>query len=383
MTTATEERIRVAYVVHTFDMGGLERCVAHMCDLLDRARYLPMVICLGRNGAASNWIRSSDVRIVELKKRRGNDFGVALRLARVLRENCIDLVHSQNWGTLVETALARMLARVRWHVHGEQGLELSDLQLHGFRLRLRTWATRWAFSRANAIVAVADSLKERIVHRCGIPRKSVHVIPNGVEVPSVTHPAADRTRIRRQLGISDESLVVGSVGRLAPVKDFAGAINALSKLLARGNDVHLMLLGDGPERANLIEQSKAAKTIERVHFLGRQANVGTYLSAMDIYINSSISEGASLSIMEAMASGLPLVVTDAGDNATLIDGQGRCGLVVPVGDADALADALETLIQDPAERARFGTFAKERHAESFTAEHAAKLYEDLYTSLQD
>ena len=143
--------MRVVYVVHTFETGGLERCTANLCNLLDRSRFCPLVVCLNRNGAASDWIRAKDVPIVELRKRPSNDPKVVFRLAGVLRENAIDLVHSQNWGTLVETVLARRLARVRQHVHGEQGLELSDLQLRGFRRWLRRSGTRWGFRRANAL----------------------------------------------------------------------------------------------------------------------------------------------------------------------------------------------------------------------------------------
>ena len=98
---------RVAYVVYRFDVGGLERCVANLCNHLDRERFQPMVVCLERSGSAAAWLERDDVEVVELHKRAGNDLGVVRRLARVLKDRNVHVVHSHNWGTLVETAAAR------------------------------------------------------------------------------------------------------------------------------------------------------------------------------------------------------------------------------------------------------------------------------------
>lgn len=383
-SSARNDLLRVAYVVHTFDIGGLERCVAHLCNGLDRVRFRPMIICLNRNGTASEWIRSPDVSIVEFHKRPSNDPRVVVRLARLLREQGIHLVHSQNWCTLVETTLARTLARTRWHVHGEQGLELSALQLSGCHRRLRNLATRWALGRADAVVAVANSLKQRMTRHYGVREQSVQVVPNGVAVPYVKDPTRERVKIRHALGIDREStILLGSVGRLAPVKDFATAINAVAILVERGCDVHLMIVGEGPEQANLMDRSSSAGLAGRVHFVGRKTEVGAYFASMDIYVNSSISEGTSLSIMEAMASGLPSVVTDAGDNSMLVHGHPGCGEVVPPRDPIAMAHALENLVRDEQRRIELGATARKRHAEKFSADHTVRMYQHLYMSLHD
>ena len=311
---------RVAYIVHTFDVGGLERCVAHFANHLDRAQFRPIVICLSRSGTAAQWIVDDDVQIIEMRKRPGNDVGVVRRLARTLRERHVDVVHSHNWGTLLETVLARRWARIPVHVHAERGTLLGSLQVRGLRSRLRAMAARWAMNRADCVVTVAEAVRQKLLQRCGRLRTPVRLIPNGVEVPAVTGPEAAPSKLRESLGISAEATVLGSVGRLVPVKDFGTAIDALSELRHQQRAIHFVLVGDGPEREALAVRARERGVEDRVHLVGQRQDVGNWLAMMDVYLNVSQSEGMSQSILEAMAVGLPMVVTDVGDNAVLVDG---------------------------------------------------------------
>ncbi|MCO6459414.1 MAG: glycosyltransferase, partial [Pirellulaceae bacterium] len=149
---------RLAYIVHSMQAGGLEKCVADLATHLDPERWQPLVICLTRSGPAADWIRRPHVPVVELHKRAGNDWGLVRRLVQTLRQWNVELAHSHNWGTLVETSLACRRSQVA-HVHAEHGLELNGLRLRGARSRLRRWARQWAFRRADAVVAVADSVR--------------------------------------------------------------------------------------------------------------------------------------------------------------------------------------------------------------------------------
>ena len=144
----TARPMRVAYVVCTFETGGLERCIARLCSHLDRDRFRPMVVCLSRSGAAADWIERDDVPIVELGKRAGNDPLLVRRLARTLKEDRVDVVHSHNWGRLVETSLARRWAGVPVHVHAERGTLMGDLNGGGLRSRLRAAVAAWRLMRA-------------------------------------------------------------------------------------------------------------------------------------------------------------------------------------------------------------------------------------------
>ena len=381
MTSPANQPLRIAYVVHTFDVGGLERCVARLVNHLDTERFSPLVICLNRSGDAAGWIQRADVPVIELGKRQGNDLRVIWRLAKALRDHRVDVVHSHNWGTLLETTLARRRAGVPAHVHAEHGLELADLQIASWRKRLRGCVARWALARADAVVAVADGVRRRLASRFGHPADAVELIGNGVDAMRNGDSPAQRDRIRRSLGVSKDTPVIGSVGRLAPVKDFGTAIEAISMMVGRGRNVHLVVVGSGPELDRLTAKTKAAAVDANVHFVGQQDNVGDWLAAMDLYVNSSLNEGMSLSILEAMSAGLPSVVTDVGENAALVGGNPCCGLIAPPQDAKRLAGALEELLDDRDARRRCGACARERFEQLYSTKHMVTRYENLYTTI--
>lgn len=373
------EQVRIAYIVHTFDVGGLERCVSHVVNRLDRDRWAPLVICLNRNGTASKWITREDVRIIEVGSRGGFDWRGWRRFARILQEERIDLVQSHNWGTLVETELARRHAGVRYHVHAERGTVMGGTT-GGSRIRRRVRATcmRWALRCCDSTIAVAESVRDRVTQMTGYPASRMLVVPNGVEPPPCSDPASQRTSIRRELGVGLEAVLIGSVGRLVPVKNFQSLIAATIELLREERNVHLALVGDGPEQEMLQQIVLDSGIPGRIHLVGAKSNVGDWLSAFDVYVNCSLSEGMSQSVLEAMAFGLPLVVTDAGDNRILADG---CGSVVPVGAVSALSEKLGELCSTPGGRTALGRNARERHRQRYSIEKMIERYDDLYSAV--
>ena len=371
----------IAYIVHTFDMGGLERCIARLANGLDRSRFRPIVVCLNRNGDAANWIQRDDVPIIELHKRSGNDWRVIPRLASALREHGVDVVHSHNWGTLLETTLARRLAGVPIHVHAERGMELAALQVNGFRGRMRERIGDWARRRANSVVCVAESLRDRLVARRAVKEDVIRVVPNGVDLAMDERPSVARKRIRKQLGITPDVKLIGSVGRLAPVKNFVMAVDAVAGLVRSGHDVHLVLVGAGPCRDELAARVRELGVEDKCHLVGQQSDVASWLAAMDIYINTSLFEGMSQSILEAMAAGLPMVVTEVGDNGLLVRGDEPCGRVVPSEETALLGSALQDTIENEAERRKFAENARTKHARRYSLDTMVRTYEELYTRL--
>jgi glycosyltransferase involved in cell wall biosynthesis len=307
--------IRIAYIVDSFSMGGLERCVARLVNGLDRERFDSFVICFGKSGAAQHWIERPDVPIIELHKRAGNDPRLVKRLADVLRGERIDVAHSHNWGTLIETSLARKWAKTPVHVHSQRGMFY-----HGrdwLKRKLRRAATRWAANRADCVLAVADSVREYWLKEFGVSRTPIEVIANGVDVPRHDPTGTAAMRLRESMKIHASDFVIGSVGRLVSVKSFVTLIDAIARLSRTDPRLHLVLVGGGPEHERLTKHACAAQISERVHLVGEQNNVGDWLKTMQLYVNCSLSEGMSQSILEAMAMGLPMVVADVGENRRL------------------------------------------------------------------
>ncbi len=370
--------ISVAYLVYRFDVGGLERCVARLCEHLNRLQFRPMVICLEKSGAAADWITRPDVEIVELHKKPRNELGVARRLARILKEKRVHIVHSHNWGTLVETTVARRLAGVPVHVHTEHGQGLHE-GLRGLRRWLRRRVRRWALERTDMVAVCAESVRPLIHRQCGLALERMLFLPNGVERPSCR--AGVSALLRTQLGIAEAARVIGSVGRLVPVKQFSTAIDMVAELVSQSRDVHLVLVGDGPEKPKLRERAAQRQLSNRVHLVGWQDNVGDWLGLMDLYINTSRSEAMSMGILEAMAVGRPLVVTDVGDNAALVGADRPCGIIVQRDDATAIASAVTRLLEDPQLRHEMARRARQRYETTYSISCMAARHEDLYQRL--
>ncbi len=375
--------IRIAYVVHGFQAGGLARCVARLVDALDRSRFQPCIICLDRSGAAASWVKATDVPIIELRKSVRGGLGLIRRLAAAFREHHIDVAHSHNWGTLGETAAACRLVRPRvLHVHAERGTVLGPATASVVRRRLRGAVMRQTLTRADAVLSNSHETARRVAAVTGIPASHIRIIPNGLDTPLADriHRDIERQRVRRLLDLTDDSVLVGSVGRLVSVKDFPTAIQAMAAANNAGVPVHLLLVGDGPERDRLREAANQAAVSDRVHFVGEQADVGPWYAAMDLYLNTSISEGMSQSVVEAMAMGLPLIVTDVGDHRRLVE-EGGCGRVAEPGDAAAIGAAFAELSLDQCQREELGTRAAALHATNHSLSAMITKYERFYESV--
>ena len=370
--------IRIAFVVHGMQPGGIERSVTRIIAGLDRSRFSPVVICLNSSGPAAAWL-PSDVPVVEIKKRSGNDLHLIMRLTSVLREYEIELVQSHNWGTLVETTVARKLAKVRAHLHAERGTVLGSVDDKGWKNRCRALAMRTALGTVNQVMSNAHSVAQRVQSRCGYPAKRIAIVPNGVRGYSIEGQDQTRQQIRKQLGIPVETLLVGSVGRLHKVKGFDVLIEAMALLRSSAGPIHLVLVGEGDQRG-LLENLIKQKQVEGfIHLVGHQDEVAPWILALDVYVNSSRSEGMSQSIVEAMSVGLPIVATDVGDAKRMLEFEtASCGLVCSPEKPQPLADAIAKVIDDDDLREQYGKTASQFHRMRYDEVSFSRSIRNLY-----
>ncbi len=334
-----------------------------------------MIVCLGRSGSAAPWVTQRAVEIVELGKQPGKDPRIILKLAQLFRNRGVQVAHSHNWATLAETAAAARLSPGTRHLHAQHGQQHEEASLPTHR-RVARGLLRARLLAGIPCVVVSESLRRFVAEEWRL-RGAIHVIPNGVETMPRSEDA--RQRLRAELGIRAGSHVVGSVGRLSAVKDFGTAVRAVALLAQEGRDVHLVLVGDGDRRQQLGELRQQVGLDSRVHLVGRQDAVADWLSVMDVYVNSSVSEALSMSILEAMSMGLPIVATDVGDNRLLVDGPPPCGRVVGVGDAAGMSAALAATLDGPKEK--WGAAGRERFLSGYTIERMTQRYADLYLAM--
>lgn len=371
-------RARLALVVHSLDPGGIQRHVCRLANHINSRYFISYIVSLTDIGPARSWVDNSEVSLVAMEKRPGNDFGVILRLATWLRRQKIDIIHSHNWGTLVECTLARYLARTPLHFHSERGTVLGGLSEQSYRTKIRAIAAAWCLRSTNALVTNAESIAAKVARLCAINKGRVLIIPNGIPEPRVDPNVA--ARIRSGITSDPQCTIIGSAGRLEPVKSFSNAVRAMAILRNRGMNAVMVVIGDGPCRDHLLALARELAVQDRFILPGYQEDVLAWISIMDIYFNCSTSEAFSQAVVEAMSLGRPMVLTSVGDHANLGSGSRPCAVVVPPGDPEQLASAISAIITNKVLSNRFSENAIFQFRQTYSLETMVRRYEQLYTA---
>jgi glycosyltransferase involved in cell wall biosynthesis len=368
------------HVFPSFEAAGAQaRTAALMADF--GARYRHSLVALDDAWGALEWV-PDEVALERVSPSKiGGPLGQARGLARLLRQLQPDLLCTYNWGSF-DAVIAARLAGQRAHVHHEDGFHADEAQAqHGRRVLAR----RLLLRRAKALVVPSKGLEQLALHTWRLPPARVHWIPNGIDAEAFCpEPAGtDRQRLRTALGLPENALVIGGVGRLNPVKRFDRLIRACSRLNAGERPVHVWIAGEGTERAAL--EALAAENPPpggKVHFLGYRTDLVPLYRAFDLFVISSDSEQQPVSQLEAMASGVPVAGTSVGDVPATLPEAAREHLVDPTAeDAEAaLGRVLERLLQDPQRRAELARLGRERVLERYSRTAMLDAYGKLYAA---
>jgi glycosyltransferase involved in cell wall biosynthesis len=326
----------------------------------------------GRTSAAERIPPGVEARLLPSPPRAGTP-ATAWRLRRLLAAERPDLVLTYNWGAF-DMLLAARSAGFRRLVHHEEGFNEDEAE--SFKRR-RVLARRLALPGAHRVIVPSRRLLEIATGLWKIPAEKIRLIPNGIPLDRFAPGAVD-AELRARIGIPAGATVVGTVGSLRPVKNFARLLEAC----AAAPDVHLLIVGDGEDRPALERRAAAPDLAGRVHFAGYQADPAPFYRAMDLFALSSDSEQMPLCVVEAMASGLPVAATDVGDIRSMLPA-GQSPFLVTVdgaGTAAALAAPIATLAHDPETRHRLGNLNRRRAEESFAFEAMRAAYREVYES---
>jgi sugar transferase (PEP-CTERM/EpsH1 system associated) len=374
------KRIRVAHVINQLALGGMEYNVLKLLNRIDRDRFEPVIVSLRGAFDYARELAAPDIPIWEMNRREGLDLGLIVRLARRLRLERIDIVHSHNWSTYLYATLSARLAGVRVVVHGEHGLEVDTLVENPRRTRARRVLARVT----DRFVGVSREICERVERWGGRPDR-ISYIPNGVDLTRFGQPYP-RNEIRASLSIEPEEPVVAGIGACRPVKDFGTLVRAFGIVLRRHPDAWLLLIGADPgnrfERKLRSEIPESDPMLRRTRLLGRRLDTPELLSAIDVYVNSSVYEGMSNTVLESMASRTPVVATAVGGTPDLIQ-DGVTGLLAPPSDPEALADRVLRLLADREYAASLAQRARRQIERNHSFDRMIALNEDLYDTVHD
>lgn len=346
--------------------------VLDMVNGLTADGYPCVVYFLQSPGEWGEQLAQSGTPVRLVKKKEGIDLSLPWRLARHFRQDGVSLIHSHNKGPLLYTCLASLLSNLPLvsTKHGRNDPDKWE----------ELWLNRLAGLLCRAIVAVSDDAWQVVRERERIPARKVHMIHNGV---ATEHPPPDEARLaalRAEFGITPEDLVIINVARLSFEKNHALLLEAFSRLARQLPRAKLLLVGDGQKRPALESQARELGLAGRVVFAGMRSGVPEILRLAQVFALSSDIEGLSISILEAMSAGLPVVATDVGGNRELIVPE-QTGLLVPPRAADELAEALARVLGDEPWRQSMGQEARLRVCRDFSLEGMVRRYEELYQRL--
>lgn len=366
--------LNVMHVVLSLSPGGAERLV------IDLSRTLAPIVrssicCLDEAGPWAGTARAAGVPVDVIGRRPGFRPGVGLKIAALAKRRGANVIHCHQYSPFVYGAIAGLRQpglRVVFTEHGR----LSDAP----PTTRRRWVNRVLGRRPDRIVAVSAELRDHMTAE-GFLNSAVEVIHNGID-PGSPPTLTARAAARERLGIPEGALLVGTVARLDLVKRLDVLIAAFAGVHARVPGSRLVIVGDGPERARLEALAEATGVAPAVSFAGMRDDAREVLVGFDVYVNSSASEGVSLTILEAMAASRPVVATRVGGTPEVM-ADGRTGVLVPANAPDEIADAVIGLWRDAARRRALGEEAREAVVSRFSLDRMARDYHAAYAGRRE
>ncbi len=376
-----DHRPLILHVVYRFDTGGLENGVVNLINEMDPQAYRHAVLALTEVTEFKQRVRRSDVQFIALHKRPGHGFWLYPQLYRLFRQLRPALVHTRNLAAL-EVSVPAWAAGVPARVHGEHGRDLSDLDGSS---RRHQWMRRIYRPFVQRYIGLSRDLADYLRDKVGIATERISQIYNGVDTRRFYPAAGGRGAVDGSPFNGDPALlVIGTVGRMQAVKDQLTLARAFIALLQQRPDLRarlrLAIAGDGPQRLP-VQQLLAQHGLAELAWLpGERKDIAAFLRGLDIFVLPSLAEGVSNTLLEAMASGLPVIATAVGGNPELVE-SGRSGWIVPVSDAAALQQRLQSLVDAPEQRRAMGAAALAAVEQRFALPVMVASYRQVYDQL--
>lgn len=356
--------MRIVQLVETLETGGLERIAVDLALSQKDAGHDPILYCMFGSGALGDEARAAGIPVVEFHKTPGFSTRFLLRLARQLKRDAADVIHTHNPGVHHYGALAARIAGVRAVVNTRHGPATSFGKTYQERY------FRAVMPLTDRVVFVCEDSRHYLIDKRGLSATKASVIINGIELaPFLDRPAAP--------GSAPPRIRFGAVGRMVPVKAHSILIDAFAQVAHKLPEAELRIVGGGPLEDELRERARKTGLNGRLRVEGINHQIADFLQDLDVFVLSSISEGLPLVILEAMAAGLPIVSTRIG-GVPEVAPPGTVSYLCAPGSADDLADAMYRAATSP-DLAAMGRAAREAAVAKFSLSQMWRSYEAIYT----
>ena len=371
--------LRVCHVMSADLWAGAEVQVATTAAYLIARPDVHLSAVLLNEGPLARELRRLGAQVAVVDETRTSALGILTFLTRFLKENDIDLVHTHRYKDTVLGTMAAKLAGTPHVVRTVHGLREPMTGWNHVKFRIYETLEKAALlCFADLVVAVSKRMADTLRESGYRPTMVTH-IHNGVDLRTVT-PRRSRDEVRRELGIDRETLLIGTAGRLSPVKGHAGLLRAARLILQKEPGAKFLIVGGGPLERELVDTAARLHVDGACLFPGPRTDVHDLMAAMDIFVLPSLNEGIPMAILEAMALGKPVVATAVGGVPEVVQ-HGVTGVLVHPGDETALAGACLELARDRDRAQRLGAQAKRVVAEEFSHERSGGTLMDVYRSV--
>ena len=367
----------IAHVIYGLKTGGVENGLVNLINHMPAERYRHAIVCITDYSDFRLRIRRPGVECYALHKPPGKVPSFYVRVWKLLRQLRPSIVHTRNLTTLAAQVPA-MLAGAPARIHGEHGRVMGDLDGNNVKYqRIR----RVMRPFVHQYIALSEDLERYLIEKVGVAPQRLTQIYNGVDT-ELFRPAQPR---RALLPVADfaapGTVVIGTVGRMEAVKDQLTLVRAFVRLLECRRDLRqrlrLAMIGDGALREPALDLLTRAGVLDLAWLPGERADIAEIMRGFDMFVLPSLAEGISNTILEAMATGLPIVATRVGGNPELVN-EGQSALLVPADDPEAMATAIAVYADDAAKRARHGAAGRASAEARFSLDAMVKAYMEVY-----
>lgn len=369
------KKIKILHLLPLGTVGGMEQYVYSLCHFADRNRFDITVCVLFSGGIVSDKIRKTGCRVIVLNMKNGFDLIKALKIRSIIRKDGFHIVNIHGQNPLGK--LCTILGRPPLIIHTDHGVSIGARVKRKRRVVL---FNRLLNPFVHHFIAISEAMRESLQKREKVPAKRITLMYNGIDIESVSGRGEDLQALKASLNIDSSSFVLAMIGRLAEEKEYPLLLKSLSLLKEKGDDFVSLIIGDGPQRECLEKLSQEMGLGKYVKFLGERQDVAALLEIIDIFVFSSAAEAFSLTLLEAMAAGKPIVAFDvSGVNEAVVNG--KTGHLVPFSDSEAFSEGVHSLMNDPHKTEKMGSAAFNRVKTHFTLAKNIKALESLYLSL--
>lgn len=371
----------VAHVIFRLSVGGLENGLVNLINRMPKDAYRHAIICIKDSTEFSKRIQRDDVEIFHLNKKEGHDWSSFVRFYTLLKQIRPDIVHTRNLSA-IEYQVPAWLAGVKCRIHGEHGWDTFDPEGNNVKYQ---WLRRLVKPLVQRYVPLSRHLEQYLLEKIKVPPNKITRICNGVDT-DVFYPvtASKPAPAGCPWDLQQDLILVGTVGRMHGVKDQITLVKAFIEASRQQPELQtklkLMIAGDGPLREQALKLLADSNLSDNAWLPGERKDIAEFMRALDIFVLPSLAEGISNTILEAMATGLPVIATAVGGNPELVD-DGVTGMLTPSADSGAMALKILDYANHKQKRQAHGQNSRARALEKFSLDSMTAQYRAAYDSL--